>query len=119
MHKSTLKTLAYGAMVTPFAIGFYVANYTQKGCQWRQGQWHISQQYCIAKDCREKENCGQRKEPNLYCDNVNVGDNLDNAYFWLGEPNKINDNQYHWTATQHAPITIETEKSTIIALTCK
>lgn len=128
MKKSTLKVLIYGAIVAPFAVGFYVANYTYKGCELRGGIWSEVGDYCISKDCREKEICGSRYDPRQYCDKVNVGDDLDQAYFWLGEPKKIVEKttgkDYFWQAamdngTENYSVTATVKKQKITQLGCK
>ena len=99
-------------------IGFYVANYTQKGCKIRNGQWNKN--YCVALDCREKENCGKRQNPSVFCQQLNIGDYIDSVYFWLGEPDQINQTHYLWKnpKLQSQKISAVIEENHLKSLNC-
>lgn len=116
-----IKALGFGVLVLPFVVGFYFANYTERGCAWRKGQWHESAQYCIALDCREKENCGKRSNPQAFCSQLSVGDNLDKAYFYLGEPSRIQGETYRWQTvdSQNQGVEIRVVKQTIKHIACE
>ena len=88
-------------------IIYLFLEHTEVGCVMQKGRWASSGSYCIKKNCYETKSCGMLATPSVNCSQIKVGDDISRVYLLLGEPMRIEGEEYIWPTGKLSDTTIK------------
>jgi hypothetical protein len=89
-------------------------------CQWAGGKWGSAQNVCITRACYARGDCGQWVNPSKWCRHLRMGDSIEEVYFQLGNPSKVEGNTYTWLEgkVDTIPLTATIENGVLQSVKC-
>jgi hypothetical protein len=89
-------------------------------CQWVGGKWGSAQSVCITRACYARGDCGLWVNPSKWCRGLRIGDSIEEVYFQLGNPSKVEGNTYTWLEGKFdtIPLTATIENGVLQSVKC-
>lgn len=69
-------------------------------CERFGGKWGSASATCVTRSCFKRGNCGKWAYPLGRCNRLKLNDPIEEVYFQLGEPDRVENNRYSWHATK-------------------
>lgn len=108
------------ALVSLCFTGYLGWFHTKAGCEIRDGHWAPNGSYCITRSCYKSKNCGNWASPIKRCGNLEIGDDISEVFFQLGQPLSISGTIYTWRAYKdEGYLNAEIEDGELKHLSCK
>ncbi len=103
-HKAIAKVLVVLAvlLVSIAAYGFMHTGAYGHLCENFGGKWASVSSTCVTRSCYKDGTCGSWANPVVRCNRLKINDTVAEVYFQLGEPERVDGNQYIWHATKES-----------------
>lgn len=98
-----IKRLGALVFLTFAGAGVYLFLHSQAFgtlCESFGGKWGAASATCVTRSCFKSGTCGQWAHPVGRCNRLKLNDPIEEVYFQLGEPDRIENNRYSWRATK-------------------
>ncbi len=95
-HYRNMRKIISLAFLIICIVGYVGWFHTESGCGVRDGHWASNGSYCITRSCYKNQDCGNWASPIGRCNNLEIGDNISEVYFQLGQPLAIDGTTYTW-----------------------
>ena len=92
----------------------------QAVCSWIDGKWSTARDVCVTRSCYAQRDCGTWAYPSVRCEYLKPGDPIEEVYFQLGDPTRIEGNEYTWMAKDDSvDSTVLIENGKLKSINCR
>lgn len=98
----------FGVLIALVGLGAVAYGFSLTGaygslCENFGGKWASVSGSCVTRACFSQGTCGKWAHPITRCDRLRINDPIEEVYFQLGDPDRVQDNRYTWHATKEGP----------------